>query len=290
VDVGSERVMFSAPTIDCRSAEYRVHMVAVLVVLGLYVVGFPAVVVVTLWLQKDSLYLTGDAMNLSPRIRGFLTRWSPLFRMYHPRAWFWLPLVLLRRAAFVLASVWLVQQPAIRFMAFTFLNFGSLLLHQMVLPFDSALINHLETTSYVLLVCLSVLLTGYAPPYSLPIQITLFLLVVPCAACMMAYVLYQQWVGLRTAMRDRKASQALAEAKKIEECEMTSMQLPPFSPTGSQADLWKSSRERESVASTLPPNFSRTSVSPTAASEVQERGQELAILASDAARSDQATL
>lgn len=67
------------------------------------------------------------------------------------------------------------------------------LLHQAVYPYELDSLHHLETISYILLVLMSVLLTGYLPPYTLATQVVLFLIVVPPTALMIWWVLRQQW-------------------------------------------------------------------------------------------------
>jgi hypothetical protein len=185
-----------------------------------------------LWLNKDTLFASsvsnGSAVALSPAITHFLVRWSPLFNMFHPRAWFWSPLVLLRRSSFVLASVLLLQQPAVRFMAFSILNFASLLLHLLVRPFDTDVLNHLESTSYILLVFVSMLLTGYLPPYPLALQVMLFVLIVPPTGAMTMYIIQQQWRELQSKMEVRKATLNAEAARQQEQLELASVHENPL--------------------------------------------------------------
>lgn len=219
VDVGPSRVLFAAPTVDCRSSDYRAYLVPVIMALILFVAGFPMAVTALLWRNKETLFVP-DGTQLPTSISGFLVRWSPLVKAYQPRAWFWQPLVLFRRTCFVLTSVLLVQQPHVRFMSFTFLNFGSLLLHEYARPYHAEALNRLETLSYVLLVCVSVMLTGYTPPYDVFVQVMIFLFIVPCAAGIVAYIALQQWRVIQLKLSSRVESQAVHPADKQGDVEL----------------------------------------------------------------------
>ena len=251
VDVGDARVVFTAPTIDCQSNTYRSYMGPVALALALYIVGFPLSVFVLLWVNKETLFAAVSATSasntksLTGPLRNFMLRWSPLFAMFHPRAWFWQPLLLVRRSLFVLASVLLAQQPLVRFMAFTFLNFGSLLLHQMVRPFDTDQLNRVESISYVLLVCISVLLTGYQPPYSMAVQGVLLLLVLPPVVGMGAFVLRQQWRDFRTQTQRRQTE----AAEKQMEMELATVDPNPMQVMAASSTLAHSRLSQESIGS-----------------------------------------
>ncbi len=215
VDVGPSRVLFASPTVDCRSAEYRAYLVPVFLAIIVYVIGFPLAILIKLGRSKaDILYAASAAY--SSKQDSFRPRWNPLYGMYHARAWFWQPLVLLRRSAFVLVSVWLVQQPSIKFMSYALLNFASLLAHQLARPFELRELNRAETMSYALLVSLSMLLTGYLPPYSLSIQVALFLLVVPATGVAGCFVIRQQWSGLWGALNSATPDPASHQAELTE--------------------------------------------------------------------------
>lgn len=112
----------------------------------------------------------------------------------------------MRRAGFVFASVWLVQEPPVRFMVFTFLNFASLLVHQLALPYDQPRLNQLEVVTYALLVCISALLTGYQPPYTLAVQVFIFLLIIPATVGLVVFVTRQQWGVAQARLRQLKKS------------------------------------------------------------------------------------
>ena len=223
IDVGNDvSLVFNAPTMDCNSDRYRTFLVPVILSIITYVAGFPIAIFVRLWFQRRSIanketafgsFLGSD--NLSPppsplpssRLSDdrlitndiiFVTRWGPLYRMFLPHASFYFKsLILLRRASFVLASIFYVQQPAIKFMTFTILNFGSLLIHLLVLPFGSKIINNLETASYIILVLVSIILTGHLPPYPITVHLTLFLLIIPFTVGLIVYIIHQQYVDVR---------------------------------------------------------------------------------------------
>jgi hypothetical protein len=209
VDVGPNRVLFTSPTMNCRSSMYRTYLVPVILMIALYVVGFPCAMVVLLWRSRSMLSHSGSLSDdgthtASTASSSFFRRWGPAYVMYRAAAWFWQPVVLVRRACFVLASVLLIEQPSIQFMTFGFLNFASLMMHLMVRPFHESTINYAETISNMMLVCVSGLLTGYMPPYATFVQVLTFLLVVPLAAVLAVLTLRQQWLELLHRFRQRK--------------------------------------------------------------------------------------
>jgi hypothetical protein len=229
VDAGPQRrVLFNAPTVDCESAEYRAYLVPAVVAIVLYVAAFPIVIVSVLWRHKDSLFLQSDSaiQSTSLTIRNALVRWSPLYRAYHPRAWFWTPLTLIRRVGFVLTSVWLVRSPAVRFMAFTFLNFASLLIHQMARPYEQRRLNQMEVATQALLVCISALLTGYQPPYTPAVQALIFLLIIPAAFVLVVVVTRQQLGKVQARFSQLDAPKVLP-ADGVELADLDGLSLNP---------------------------------------------------------------
>lgn len=216
VHVGPSLVVFSAPTVDCRSSSYRAYLVFVILAVVVFVVGLPLGALMLLmrnraWLAPAARSSAADGSEPASALHQWRRCWGPLYLMYESRAWFWQPLVLVRRAAFVLTAVLLAQSPGVRFMLFLLLNFGSLQLHALVRPFSDPLINTAETTSYVLLVCVSALLTGLLPPYSTAVQILVFLLIVPPAVGWTAFTLRREWTEI-TAARKIKKQRAHSQA------------------------------------------------------------------------------
>lgn len=77
----------------------------------------------------------------------YITICGPLYLQYHSSAWYWQPLTLIRRAAYVVVSVLLTRQPVTRLTAFTLLNFASMVLHMAVRPFkENATFSMVEQT------------------------------------------------------------------------------------------------------------------------------------------------
>jgi hypothetical protein len=225
VDVSpSSRVVLTRPTIGCRSDEYRADMVPAILALVVYIIGFPLAVLIVLFIHKETLFMSAavgsssrDLMKSTAR-SGFFIPWSPLFQMFHPRAWFWQPLILLRRMMFVLAFVLLVQEPATRSMAFACLNLVSLLGHLLARPFDSEMLNRMESSSYVVLV-ISILLTRYLPPYTTAVQgLLLLLFVVLPVSVFVIFIVTQQWREYLLQQRNKtpvpaSASDAVTETR-----------------------------------------------------------------------------
>lgn len=209
VDAGKESVVFTAPTVDCRSSEYKQTLVAVFFVIALYVIASPFAALYLIYSHRRQQAAAAAAGVHSDHVQAadelFNERWGPLFLMYGQHAFYWQPLLLFRRASFVIVSVLLVEQPGLKFMAFTFLNFLSLLVHLRVQPFAAALANQAESVSYSLLVSISLLLTGYSTPYSAGVQALLFLLSVPPCVLLLSLVVRQRVEAVRETIRARKS-------------------------------------------------------------------------------------
>jgi hypothetical protein len=192
VHVGSELRLFVFPSVDCRSSTYLSYLVPVLLVIFFYVLAFPAVTLLWLWRRKWTPEELEAGPDGTPSI--FAQRWGPLHSLFDfKRAWFWSPMLLVRRACFVLAAVLLIQQPSVRYMTFGLLHFAFLQLHIVVRPFSSVSNNRADTVSYGLLVCFSLLLTGYAPPYPTFVQVLTFMLIAPAAAIFAIRVVWSKW-------------------------------------------------------------------------------------------------
>jgi hypothetical protein len=54
-----------------------------------------------------------------------------------------------------------------------------MLLHLWVQPYHDKIVNNADSLSHILLVCISLLLTRFMPPYSTAVQVVAFLFVVP---------------------------------------------------------------------------------------------------------------
>jgi hypothetical protein len=240
VQVGKQTVLFSAPSVDCKSAEYRGYLVPVLLMLCSYVILLPCAIAGWLWrhrtearlLEPDNKGRIDDALATTPEVNrmamsdaiddqgdqdSFARRFAPLYLAYSPRAWFWQALLLIRRAAYVVASVLLVQDPASRFFAFGLLNFASLMAHLGVQPFRSRTLNRAETASYTALVCVSMLLAVYLPPYNAVVQAFSFLLVVPLAAVLAGIVVWRQFGQFFCRKRRLTTASALSVQSRHEE-------------------------------------------------------------------------
>jgi hypothetical protein len=224
VRVKDELLVFAFPSVNCRSSAYHTYLWPVILTLILFIVGMPLACIVLLYrnrtvLSSSQLALRGGSIGVDSSLIEFISRWGSLFAMYEHRAWFWQPMVLIRRLAFVLVSVLLFNQPSVRFMVFLLLNFASLQLHALVRPFGVELLNHAAMCSYGLLVLLSAMLTAYLPPYSLVVQILSFILIVPPAAVGFIIVVRHKWESavslwqrIRRNPRSRQTSPAAISA------------------------------------------------------------------------------
>jgi len=244
VEVGDLRVVFSNPTMYCDSSVYQTYRILVVVVLLTFVIGFPLGSILFLRSHKgkveaavqlasqrrveaeqeaartppespsrsrrDSSSGSKPAAAASTDCSTFLSRYGPLFASYRGKAWWWSSTTLIRRALFTTVDVALVAEPATKFMAFSFLNFYTLCGHSLMQPFVSEELNHAEWASQAMLVTISVLLTAHPPPYSLSMQLALFLLTVPLTILLALLVVRQlRPLLLQLAVRIQAAAIAL---------------------------------------------------------------------------------
>jgi hypothetical protein len=108
-----------------------------------------------------------------------LARFGALFSSYHRSAWWWSSMSLIRRALFTAVDIGLVLYPEAKYMSFTIINLATLLVHTLIRPYLTRALNSAETASQVTLTLISALLTAFPPPYSVGVQATLCLLVLP---------------------------------------------------------------------------------------------------------------
>jgi hypothetical protein len=151
VDVGpGVRRLFSAPTVNCNSRAYHQFLPLAFIWLAVYVIGLPLANLIFLRLHRSRLHTSAlpfspsSAAVLAASLNDFDARWGSFSLQYTNRAWFWQPLVLLRRFFFALTSMLLVHDDRTRLAPFTFLNFISLLVHQWTRPFEDEKLNCAE--------------------------------------------------------------------------------------------------------------------------------------------------
>ena len=146
VDVLGVRVVFASPQMNCGSEQWRVMLAPVLFMLIAFVAGFPLFIVGLGWklakersrraqanakLPPPMLQLTGQgggelAVSAEPSSSSLspdsslisANTWAPLFGMYLPRRWYWMPVVLVRRCVFVVLDVTLAQLSVYRSLSF----------------------------------------------------------------------------------------------------------------------------------------------------------------------------
>lgn len=219
VQVGDASVVFSSPTIYCDTdqTEYKLVRILIICTLLVSIVGFPMISLAYLYGNRSKVKLAVElvaqrtketaeksrreieeqnrkindlqsaadvnkSLPASPLISSFLCCYGSLFASYNGQSWWWSSLTLIRRTLFTTIDVSLVASPFTKCMAFAFINFYTLCAHMQWQPFVNQQLNRAETASQIILVTISVLLTTNSPPYSLSIQIALFLLIVPLTA------------------------------------------------------------------------------------------------------------
>lgn len=219
VEVGSSRVVFSSPSMQCDSAEYARVLPLVLCALIGFVCGFPMLVLAGGWWRHQRAdsrraYADADADRLAAGlvdVEAPATGLIPLYVVYRSAAWFWSALVLVRRSLFVVLDVALASNQRVRACAFTLANLLSLLLSMHAAPFHAALLNQCECASQMLLILLSLLIAAQSPPYSRAIDGLLFALVLSAALMFVAAALMQR----RHTAAKITAAQTAAKLKAV---------------------------------------------------------------------------
>lgn len=131
-----------------------------------------------------------QAPSTSPAaLSGAASLLLPVLLIYHRRAWFWPAVQLIRRVIFVSLNVALSSASPEQYFSYVLLHFAALLLHLLVSPFASSLLNRCECISLVMLTLLSMLLTAFPSPYTLGFEALLFFMVVPTLAAFLALTL-----------------------------------------------------------------------------------------------------
>jgi hypothetical protein len=235
VSVGSRRVVFNSPTMDCSSPEYYTYLLPVVIVFVTIVVGFPIGILIFLLTRRHKMQavlrqtatstmdemMDGKREELSDSNRQqvaphhvslFLQRFGPLFAMFRAGAWYWQSQLLLRRTCFVLVAALLVRQPGEKFVAFGMLNLACLQLHAYVRPMQSSDSNTAETWSHAVLLSLSLLLAPHTPPYPMWVQICAVSLVLPTAAGLTVWAVREQWAAIKRKGQKVDENRAKPEA------------------------------------------------------------------------------
>jgi hypothetical protein len=222
-------LLFSMPSVSCDSAAYLAFLPVVIAWLSIYILGIPVGMLIFLWTKREVIMretaqakqdqLTDKAVTLSP----LALRWGPIYRSYTAHAWYWTPLLLLRRFLFTITSVLLGTNPA-RFAVYGFLHLTSMIGHVYVHPFEDALMNRVETASYLCLLYLTMALTTETAPYSVGVQVLLTLLVAPFACGLFLWTAKNQFMRCRD--RCLKKSGAVAGMESADRAAE-----PPASPS-----------------------------------------------------------
>ena len=227
IDAGDQSVVFTDPTIDCRSSEYKRYLIPIIFALVIYVILFPIIAFAFLLSRhqyfhhrantthtihtttttlthrhlntddesrstSSSVVSVGSGSDSSIMSSGFLMRYGILFQAFSSHAWYYQVVVLIRRAVFVIVSVVLTESSDSRAFSFVLLNIASMILHLYVKPFVDESVNQSETISILMLLIISALINAYSPPYTIPTQVVLFLLIVPTIGFLLIQIIRQK--------------------------------------------------------------------------------------------------
>jgi hypothetical protein len=229
VDVpGVSNVLFAAPTVDCDSSDYHsLQSLAVLMLIG-YTIGVPLVGGALLWWarggfasesavpvqrtasQPDGIELDINGMespaSTLPTVvrRRAVVLWCcrPLSANLVPRGLYWQCLLLLVRAVMVLIDVFLQLDRAWQCSLYALLHLVCLLLHMLLSPFNTPLLNHVALGVHAMLVGVTQLLNadGTAPPLlgQSPTLIVTSVLVVGVSVSLVGLVGVLRWRHWKT--------------------------------------------------------------------------------------------
>jgi len=137
--------------------------------------------------------LRSNVQNIKAQSK-FSKRWSILFEPYLEKWLWWHAVILIRRTAFVAASV--ISDDQTRKLIFTYLNLTFLVLQVLVTPYVRSLDNRSETLSLLVLTVLSVLMTPYSPPYGPAISLMIVLLIAIPAIIFCGLILFHTVIPL----------------------------------------------------------------------------------------------
>jgi hypothetical protein len=219
IDVGTARVVYSMPAINCHSSDYHAHMPIVVLMLLVFILGFPFASILFLTQRRDIIHTVTAAkrkhdalwegiyipstcaptesyyMFLPANAREFADRWSVLMGGYSAHVYYWQSVVLLRRVVFAIIDALLATAAAERFLLFGMCHLLFLLLQSLVRPFDSNALNRAELFTHVLMSMVCLLLSAGHPPYSEAMQGALFCCVGLPSIGLLALVLRQNMVA-----------------------------------------------------------------------------------------------
>ena len=219
VDVGSARVVFSTPSMECNSTEYKRVLPLVVVALLCFVVGFLLAVaagglfrhckqVGVRAAAKHAQAAASAARGQNPSaeeerhaaaVSAASAGLTPLYGVFRVGAWYWSSLVLCRRTLFVVLDVVLSAAPRSRSGSFTLANQASFVLSLYARPFRTRLLNLLDAASQLSLVVLSLLLTWELPPHSDLLDGILLAILIATSAAFIVAVATQQRIKTRRA-------------------------------------------------------------------------------------------
>ena len=138
----------------------------------------------------------------------FVECWGPLYLAYTARAFYWQPLLLLRRFLYALPAVLLTQQPAQQYALFDALAIASLLLHSFARPYTDDRINQTD----VVPTCCCSAAPADRRRHSTAVQrgrrVEVLLLVLPFALLVAAWTAWVTWRRLRASRADPQQQQA----------------------------------------------------------------------------------
>ena len=221
VYVNGTYVMFSSPSINCTSPEYQSLLPFIIVLIVVIVCMLPLLIAFILYRHRDRL---SDAV-----IKSHI---GNLYESYHPHAWYWQPIVLVRQVIMIVLFNSFVSDHSTQFLSFVYFNLVVYVAHAYFQPNLHVIENRLEGCSHILLLVISDLLISSPPPYSEWQQILTCVLVVPFALVQFSLIVVSRlkmcrrlslYLGMINQEKERKAELAIFTTT----CPPVSQALPP---------------------------------------------------------------
>jgi hypothetical protein len=178
-----ESVLFEHPSILCTSAAYKAALAVQIVILVAFVVALPLAI----------FYLSRTAHVHATVPESFTVRWGALYQPFTSGAYFYQPIVLVRRAVYSGFDIGFATLPAVRGVMMVLVSVTCLIIHLLIKPYRVEVINVVESCSLLLHIVLASVVSPFPMPYSLTVEIFIFTIVV-VPSCLFVGWQVLQWL------------------------------------------------------------------------------------------------
>lgn len=149
-------VVYSSPSMDCNSDEYRSWLAILILFFIFFVVAGPVVLFIWLWVHRAAIKNRYNIENFDHTLLS--RRFGIIFEGFKPKAYWWTIVILMRRFIFIVLATAFIYHPDERYATFTIWNALTLILHVSYRPYTSTYCNNMESFTLLSLIIISVLL------------------------------------------------------------------------------------------------------------------------------------